>query len=353
MVYLFMMFLGWLFFLCSLLQAQESPIEKIRRLPPKEREARLIEGAKREGEVMWYGNWERDELEQLARSFKKKYPFINVSIFRGGSGKVEDKVVTEYRAGRYLVDILIAGTGKMLPFRERGIIAPYLSPEVANMHPALYDKEGWWASLASSPVVIGYNSDRITAQEAPKEWVDLLEPKWRGKIALDTEPDVMITGLLQAWGEEKTLKFLRALAQNQPQIRSGHTLLVQLLSAGEFPIAAEVYGYRMAQFIAKGAPIRMVYPKPTIFTTSPVMMAKNPPHPYTAALFYDSLLSEEGQTVVGIDIGRVPGRKQAKSRNPEFTKIQDSDRFLPLDPALVGKRTNDAQRWIKEIFLRR
>ena len=92
---------GWLFFFTASLHAQESPIEKLRRLPPKERETRLIEGAKREGEVMWYGNWERDELDQLARSFKKKYPFINVSIFRGGSGKVEDKVVIEYRAGKY------------------------------------------------------------------------------------------------------------------------------------------------------------------------------------------------------------------------------------------------------------
>ena len=344
---------GWLFFLAASLHAQESPIEKLRRLPPKERETRLIEGAKREGEVMWYGNWERDELDQLARSFKKKYPFINVSIFRGGSGKVEDKVVIEYRAGRYLVDILIAGTGKMLPFRERGIIAPYFSPETANMHPALYDKEGWWASLASSPVVIGFNTERLPAQEAPKDWPDLLEPKWKGKIGLDTEPDVMVTGLLQAWGEERTLKFMRALAQNQPQIRNGHTLLVQLLAAGEFPIAAEIYGYRVAQFIAKGAPIRMVYPKPTIFTTSPILMAKHPPHPYAAALLYDSLLSEEGQNVVGMDIGRVSGRKQAKSRNPEFAKLQESDHFLALDPGLVGRRTRDAQRWIKEIFLKR
>lgn len=353
MFYIFIIVLGWMLLIPHPLLAQESPLEKIQRLPAKEREARLNEGARGEKEVMWYANWERDELEQLARGFKKKYPFMNVSIFRGGSGKVEDKVVTEYRAGKYLVDILLAGTGKMLPFKERGIIGAYLSPETANMHPGLYDKEGWWVSLATSPVVIGYNTSQVGSQVAPQDWPDLLEAKWRGKIGLDTEPDVMVTGLLQSWGDEKTLKFLRALAQNKPQIRSGHTLLVQLLSAGEFPIAAEIYGYRVAQFVAKEAPIRMVFPNPTIFTTSPIMMAKNPPHPYGAALFYDFLLSEEGQTIIGIDIGRVPARRRAKSRNPDFTKIQDSDRFLPLDPWLVGRRTKDAQRWIKEIFLRR
>jgi iron(III) transport system substrate-binding protein len=354
MLSLFIRLFGWFFFLSGLLHAQQSSMDKINQLPAKDRQARLIEGAKQEGsEVMWYGNWERDELEQLVRAFKKKYPFMNVAIFRGGSGKVEDKVTTEYRAGKYLVDILLAGTGKMLPFKEKGIIGRYLSPEIAHLRRGLVDKEGWWVSLATSPVVIGYNTDQVGSQGAPRDWPDLLDSKWKGKIGLDTEPDVMVTGLLQAQGEEKTVKFLRALAQNKPQIRSGHTLLVQLLSAGEFPVAAEIYGYRVAQFIAKGAPLRMVFPNPTIFTTSPIMVAKHPPHPHAVALFYDFLLSEEGQTIVGVDIGRVPPRKGAQSRNPEFTKIQDSDRFLPLDPWLVGKRTNDAQRWIKDIFLRR
>lgn len=334
----------------------ESPellFEKINKLPAKERERFLLEGARKEGEVMWYGNWERDELDKMARGFRNKYPFINVLIFRGGSGKVEDKVTTEYRAGRYLVDVILAGTGKMLPFKERGIIARYSSPELSYVRPGLYDKEGWWTSLATSPVVIGTNTDLVPAQEAPKDWPELLHPRWRGKVGLDTEPDIMILGLLQTWGEEKTLGFIRALAQNQPQIRSGHTLLTQLVSAGEFPVGAELYGYRVAEFISKGAPIRMSFPNPTIFTTSPIMMARFPPHPYAAALFYDFLLSEDGQGIIGMEIGRTPARRGVRSRNPDFAKVQESEKFLPLDPWLVGRRTKETHQWIKEVFLLR
>jgi iron(III) transport system substrate-binding protein len=327
--------------------------EKINKLPPVERERLLVEGAKREAEVMWYANWAGDELDKITRGFKKKYPFLNVLIFRGVSGKVEDKVTIEYRAGKHLVDILIAGTSKMFNFKEAGILGRYVSPEISRIPPRLYDKEGWWTSLATSPALIGSNTELVSDQEAPGEWRDLLQPRWKGKVGLDTEPDIMILGLLQAWGEEKTRQFTRALAQNRPQIRSGHTLLTQLLAAGEFPVAAELYGYRVAEFISKGAPLRMSYPNPTIFTLSPLMVASHPAHPYAAALLYDYLISDEGQTIIGVDIGRTPVRRGIKSRNPEFAQVQDSAKFLPLDPWLVGKRTNEVHQWIKEDLLLR
>jgi iron(III) transport system substrate-binding protein len=325
----------------------------ISKLSASERERQLVEGAKKEGEVMWYANWAGDELEKITRAFKQKYPFVNVLVFRGVAGKVEDKVTTEYRAGKHLVDIILAGTSKMRPFREIGIIGRYQSPQVSNLQPNLYDKDGWWVSLAMGPTVIGTNTNLVSPEQTPKAWRDLLDPKWKGKIGLDTEPDIMILGLLQAWGEERTLEFIRALARNQPQIRSGHTLLAQLVAAGELPIGAELYGYRVAELIAKKAPLRMSYPNPTIFTLSPIMMAAFPPHPYAAALLYDFLLSEEGQTIIGRDIGRTPVRTGIPARNPEFVKVQESDAFLALDPSLVGRKTAAVQRWIKETFLLR
>ena len=325
--------------------------EGFSKLSGAERERLLVEGAKKEAQVMWYANWAGDELEKLKKGFNKKYPFVNVRIFRGGSGKVEDKVTTEYRSGKHLVDIILAGTSKMVPFRDAGIIGRYISPQVSALQPKLYDKEGWWTSLGMNPTVIGVNTNLVPAQETPKAWRDLLDPKWKGKIGLDTEPDIMILGMIQAWGDEKTLEFIRALARNEPQIRSGHTLLAQLVAAGEMPIGAELYGYRVAELIEKKAPLRMSYPNPTIFTLSPIMRAANPPHPYAAALFYDFLLSDEGQTIIGMEIGRTPVRKGAPASNREFVKLQESDAFLPLDPSLVGKKTGEVQRWIKDTFL--
>jgi len=325
----------------------------LNKLAAPEREKLLLEGAKKEGAVMWYANWAGDEVEKISQGFKKKYPFINVLVFRGVSGKVEDKITTEHRAGKHLADVVLAGTSKMTLFRDGGIIGRYLSPQVRALQPRLYDKDGWWVSLAMSPTVIGANTNLVSPQETPKEWRDLLDPKWKGKIGLDTEPDIMILGMVQAWGDERTLEFIRALARNQPQIRSGHTLLAQLVAAGELPVGAELYGYRVAELIAKKAPLRMSYPNPAIFTLSPIMTAALPPHPHAAALFYDFLLSEEGQTIIGMDIGRTPVRKGIPARNPEFVKVQESDAFLPLDPSLVGKKSNEAKRWIKDIFLAR
>lgn len=326
-------------------------LEKINKLQGDQRQQALIEGAKKEGQVMWYANWARDELEKLTTPFKEQYPFIEVLIFRGGSGKISSKLETEYRTGKHIADVILAGTSKVYPLRQAGIIGPYPSPEAQNLRPKLYDKDGWWASIATSPVVTGYNTNLVKAAEAPQDWPDLLRPEWKGKFGLDTEPDVMVLGLLQAWGEEKTLKFLHALADNNPQVRSGHTLLVQLLAAGEFPLAAELYGYRVAEFMEKQAPINMTYPDPTIYTVSPIMMARFAPQPHAAALLYDFLLSEKAQEILGMEIGRTPSRRKVKSRNPEFADLQDSPKFLPLDPWLVGERTKDAHRWIKEILL--
>jgi iron(III) transport system substrate-binding protein len=326
-------------------------LAKINKLPKEQREKALIEGAKKEGKLMFYGNWARDELEQLTNPFMQQYPFIEVLIYRGGSGKILSKLETEYRAGKHIADVILAGTSKVYPLRKAGIIGRYSSPEVQSLRPGLYDKDGWWTSVATSPVVTGYNTNLVKPDQAPKDWSDLLRPEWKGKFGLDTEPDVMMLGLLQAWGQEKMLKFVRALAQNDPQLRSGHTLLVQLLAAGEFPLAAELYGYRVAEFMDKQAPINMTYPDPTIYTVSPIMMARYAPEPHAAALFYDFVLSEKGQEILGMKIGRTPSRRNVKSSNPEFAKLQDSPKFLPLDPWLVGERTKDADRWIKEIIL--
>lgn len=327
--------------------------QKLQSLSPDKRMDLLIEGAKKEREVVWYGNWELDYLRPLSLGFEKKYPYVRVNVFRAGGGRILDKVSVEYRAGKHLVDVILDGSTKVLYYMENGITGLYQSPERRYLPKGFYNEHGRWTSIGTGPMGIAYNVTLVPPEFVPRDWQDLLQPQWKGKLAMDANPDEMVLGLIKIWGDERALKYLRALAMQKPQIRRGYTLLSQLLAAGELPIVVQAFAYRIAEMKAKGAPVAIAFPGPTVVTLSPIQIAKYPPHPHAAALLIDYVLSEEAQTTIA-SLGRVPSRKGVKPPNPELKKLLEElkeERIAPLDPEMVGGRVDDAYKIIKEIFL--
>lgn len=327
--------------------------QRLKSLSPDKRMDVLIESARKEREVVWYANWEVDQLRPLILGFERKYPYLHVSPFRAGGGKILDKVSTEYRAGKYLADVILDGSTKVLYYIENGITGVYQSPERKNLRKGFYDEKGYWMSIANSPMGIAYNVNLVPAESAPKSLQDLLQPRWKGKMAMDSNPDEMVLGLIKSWGDERAIKYLHNLAAQKLQIRRGYTLLAQLLAAGEFPIVVQAFAYRVAEMKLKGAPLGIAFPDPTVVTISPIQIAKHPPHPHAAALFIDYLLSEESQKTIA-SFGRLPARKGVKPLYPEFQEVLEREEGIAtLDPELVGRRVNDALRIIGEIFLGR
>ena len=160
-----------------------------------------------------------DDSRLVAAGFEKKYPFIKVDIFRAGGEQIVNRAIAEAGAGQNHADVFNAFALKVL--QERGFLQPYAAPEAAAYPAAYKDPRHFWVSMKNNYNVIGYNSRMVTAQEAPKNWEDLLHPRWKDKLAMDDEEYFWYAGMLKHWGADKGKKYMEALAKQGIQWRNG------------------------------------------------------------------------------------------------------------------------------------
>jgi iron(III) transport system substrate-binding protein len=133
----------------------------------------------------------------------------------------------------------------------------------------------------------------VKKADLPKTFQDLLDPKWKGKIAIEADDSDWFAGLLQVMGPEQGEKLFRAIAEtNGFSVRKGHTLLTNLVSAGEAPLALTVFNYTAEQLKKKGAPIDWFVIEPLISMPNSIAVAANAQRPHAAVLFFDYMLSD-------------------------------------------------------------
>jgi iron(III) transport system substrate-binding protein len=211
--------------------------------------------ARQEQEVVWYTAMNTSDAEPLRKAFEKRYPFLELTILRQPGEKVRTRILTEARAGRNFWDVVSFNHLDMDALDQEGLLASYSSPETRTGFPAgAVDPRGRWAAIYVRQYVIGYNTRAVPAADAPKTWQDLLQPRWRGKFAMDENEIEWYGAVLDYLGREKGVAFMRALARQQPQFRRGHTLLSKLLVAGDFPLAL-VHAAEMEEARKNGAPV--------------------------------------------------------------------------------------------------
>jgi iron(III) transport system substrate-binding protein len=324
-------------------------IAKINSLGKKEREAFLVEGAKKEGEVMLYGSSQANEFNEMIKAFNTRYPFIKGNYFRGQRYGLINRVQLEWKTKKYTVDIIqsVLYQGAEL-LEPKGLVQPYPSPEKAAYNPLYYAKDGSWYSYRTLITALVYNKNLVKANEVPKTYEDLLRPRWKGQLLFDSVADYMIPAFEQAWGREKALDYMRKLAAQKPTFQTSHTMEVNLVAAGEFPITIEVNADSAAEIRDKGAPIEVVLLKPYISKPHAMFLARNAPHPHAAILFHDWLLSAEGQTVWGKNMASTIARKDVVVQYPQFQVDPD----FALTPESYANRAAREKygREFREIF---
>jgi len=173
----------------------------------------LLAAAKREGRVVWYSSV--GESQQFAQEFEKKYPFIKVDVVRGTVYPLMNRILNEAAAGNYLFDVVRQATLTIGLLIQRGLLQPYESPERVAYAAGWKDKQGYWTSTDDNYFVIGYNTRQVSAAEAPKDWDDLLAPKWRGKIGMDPDNHILYGALEQSWGGIKPSVFFVVLPSSK------------------------------------------------------------------------------------------------------------------------------------------
>ena len=278
----------------------------------------FLGGAKQEKEVVWYTTTSATDNQAIVAGFNRKYPFLKVQALRTTGEKLRQRVLTETSSGQYFADALSASGMEMGLLKSRNLLQPYEAPEAANYPAGAKDRERYFTAIYARNFVMGYNTAMVPEKDRPKDWPDLLDPKWNGKIGIDEEEFEWYGTLIDYWGRERAGRFIRALAAQQPQLRRGHSLLAQLLAAGEFPISI-VVPFEIEQLKRRGAPVDWSATSDPIVTSINVIgLSTKAPHPNGAKLLINYILSEEGQNIIR-SASRVPIRPGVKPTAVSWT----------------------------------
>ena len=292
----------FLFGLLLVGQLRAASVESIAMLKSPDRQKILVEGAKKEGKIMWYTTLIVDQVVRpVKEAFEKEYPFIQVEFYRGNSENLVRRVLAEYQANRYDAD-LVDGTVSPTMVHRAGFLQPFYSPYLAEYPAALKDPKGLWGSTNLYFLTPGYNTRMVKANEIPKTYNDLLNPRWKGQMMWSTSrgsgAPLMIGNILLTMGQEKGKAYLQKLkGQNIAKSTASNRQILDLTIAGEYPIALHIFNHHAYISKMAGAPVEWFPLEPVTATIQTIALMKNTPHPHASMLLLDFVLSEKGQKV--------------------------------------------------------
>lgn len=294
----------------------------------------LLDGARKEGQVVFYASMETASAQRLAAAFEKKHPGIKVDATRIGSERMATRLVSEAQARKVRADVVQQSAFDFYGVLQKGIFESYFSPE-RNAFPSEYrDEKGFWMMPASTLNVIAYNKKMVDPADVPKSFWDLTGTRWKGQLLMDDNESKWMSGMIQYYGEAKTMDLMRRLARQDIQFRTGHTLLQTLCAAGERPIVVVAFANGVDRLKKDNAPIEWVAAEPVIGLTFGLAVVKDAPHPNAARLFHDYMLSREGQEVVAAAGYHVP---RTDVSSPILREAPRNTKVIPLPMALAAK----------------
>lgn len=306
--------------------------------------AALIELAKKEGKLVWYTSMAIDTSKPLLDAFLKEYPFIRADLVRAGEEQLMTRIMNETRAGKWSFDVVSGSAISTLV--DRKIISPYLSSERDAYMSEFKDPQGYWTGIFVNNLILAYNTKLEAPKDAPKDYPDLLNSKWKGQILMDSTDYDWFGTLATVWGREKTIGYMERLAQQEPKWRRGHGLTAQLVGAGETALAW-AYNFRIERMKKEGAPVDWVDTfDPIVVTVSGIGLSAKPTNPNAAKLFVDFTLSKRGQEMIR-EMRRIPARSDVKPLAP---KMDQSKLKLKAVPKEVYLNLDQYAQEFRKIF---
>lgn len=306
---------------------------------------KLYEEAKKDGTLTFYTTQVASAEQKIAQAFKAKYPGINVEIIYAGGGVLFERIRAEAQAGRDIADIHVTSDVTLMEqLREANLLAQYNAPEAAEF-PAAYRKDGYWTGFADFVNVIAYNKLKFKPDQVPQRWVDILDPKWSGRIA-----SVHVGGGGLPWvkyyhfRKELDPNFWPKLAALKPQMFDGGGAVVNAVASGKADLGL-VSGSSVYSAILEGAPLAYVLPEeglPAVTFTIAILKAAK--HPNAARLFVNWYLSKEGQA----QIVKIRGADSPR-KDVEAPQGRPSANAKIIVPPLVESEAVRTQ-WMKEWY---
>jgi iron(III) transport system substrate-binding protein len=309
----------------------EQLYEEVRALPGQERRDRLVELAAEENGLNMYTSMNADMVDAVTEAFSDEFD-IDVSVYRAGSETVLQRILQEQEAAFAGNDIVETNGSELGALQNEGVMAPCISQELIDQVPEAGRSEDWTATRFN---LFGpsWNTDIIS--EPPTSWEDLADPKYDGQLALELGDYDWYMGLTDYWLEQgksqEEVDKLWADMVDGASVVKGHTVMAELMGAGQFGIASSNYTYIVEKAKAEGAPVEtQPYVDPLIARPNGGSCMKTAENPATAMLFFDWLM-QEGQQVL-VDSEATPA-------------ISDEDLGVELYPVDGEKLLESGDEW--------
>ena len=310
-----------------------------------------LEGARKEGKVVWYTSLVLPSAEKVAKLFEAAYPDVKVEVHRTGSQRILQRVMQELQANIKNVDVIhTSDAGHYVFLKEKKLLAKYTPAGVDGFPAGFKDKDGYYYGLRATVNAIAYNTKAVSAAEAPKSWNDLLDPRWKGKMvtAHPGYSGVIATHVLAlvhliGWD------YFKALAQNKLMIVQSANDPATVVSSGERVVAVDGGDYSAYQLKKKGNPIEIVYPKEGVpLVVSPTAITAFAPHPNAARLFTDFTFTREVQQVMADSEGLYTGHPDVTypADKPKLSELK----LLTVTPEELEKRNEEIKKRFVEFF---
>jgi iron(III) transport system substrate-binding protein len=312
----------------------------------------LVAAAKREGKVAFYTAMDLPVAEKLGKAFEAKYPGITVRVERSGAERIFQRVAQEMGSNIHACDVLnSADASHFIAFKRNGWLAPFVTDEMAQQFPAAYrDPDGLFITTRVWLSSLGYNTDLVKAEDAPKSFADLLDPKWAGKMvkAHPAYSGTIMTATFQIVRELGWGYFEKLAKQRVLQVQSS-TDPPKKLSLGERAVMADGNDYGLLQLMDAGRPVAPIYPAegtPTV--TGPTGVFASAPNPNAARLFQAWMHSREGQQLLVDFSGQHSVHAQVKDKPGH--KALSEIKLMRDDPAGVEKMAEEIKTRYQQLF---
>lgn len=309
----------------------------------------LIDAANKEGEVNYYSSLVVNQaVRPIIAAFEKDFPGVKVKLTAGRANDLLLKITAEAQANAIRADVTHGGSafGVLL---KAGLIANYVPVESKRYPDDLKDPSGLGTGHYVSFLVPAINTDLVKDKDEPRSWNDLLDPKWKGKIAWTQSmtqggPPGFIGTALGALGQDKGMDYLKKLsAQKIVNVPANQRVVLDQVIAGQYPLALSTFSHHSELSLAKGAPVKWLKFEYVTGTVDPIYMIKGAPHPNAAKLFIEFILSKKGQEIIR-DAGYIPADPavpatvaRLKPESGGFKAV-----FLPLQQVEA-----DMPKWVK------
>jgi ABC-type Fe3+ transport system substrate-binding protein len=322
--------------------AEPSAVDKLyadlAKMPQKDRAAKILEGAKKEGKFDALSANIGTEWDPHDQLWAKAYPDVKQAKIGLMSAQVAERFLTEESTGKHLTDLLQLSSADSPILIEKGYAASFPTPNLDMILPKykgftkIFPNDTFMPTSMTEHGIV-YNYKEISPAQAPKGWFDLCKPEFKKKVGYDPIEDRLLIGFYTMLGEEKAKQLIQCIGANDPLLQEGHVARIQLMQAGDHPVSGDALIY-LAERAAKQTPdknvLKVVYSDAVLADAFGVIISKNAVHPYAAALYADFELTDVNQNFL---YDRMRGPIGVK--HPFMPDDAQIVTFGPIDQAIV------------------